>query len=76
MIVSSKLHDPNVRRGKPPNFQWTLDGINNEIDYDGMLAYKHSKLANVWFGYELDRRLKNSGVEVFVVCPVSILIFY
>lgn len=70
VIVSSKLHDPSARRGDPPNFQWNLDGINNEMEYDGMVAYKNSKLANVWFAYELARRLENTGVDVHVICPV------
>jgi NAD(P)-dependent dehydrogenase (short-subunit alcohol dehydrogenase family) len=74
VIVASKLHDPNVRLGNPPNFKWNLDEINNEMGYDGMLAYKNSKLANVWFAYELARRLENTGVDVHVLCPVKIII--
>jgi NAD(P)-dependent dehydrogenase (short-subunit alcohol dehydrogenase family) len=71
VIVSSKLHDPNTRRGNPPNFKWNLDEINSEMGYDGMVAYKNSKLANVWFAYELARRLENTGVDVHVICPVQ-----
>jgi NAD(P)-dependent dehydrogenase (short-subunit alcohol dehydrogenase family) len=70
VVVSSKLHDPNRRLGNPPNFKWDLDEINNEMGYDGMVAYKNSKLANVWFSYELARRLENTGVDVHVICPV------
>ncbi|CAF3961987.1 unnamed protein product [Rotaria sordida] len=69
VIVSSKLHNPNVRHGNPPNFKWNLDEINNEMEYDGMIAYKNSKLANVWFSYELARRLENTGIDVIVICP-------
>ncbi|CAF1395718.1 unnamed protein product [Adineta steineri] len=69
VIIASKLHDSNVKHGNPPNFKWTLDEINNEIGYDGMIAYKNSKLANVWFAYELARKLENTGVNVYVVCP-------
>ncbi len=76
VVVSSKLHDSNAKLGKPPNFKWNLDEINNEIDYDGMVAYKNSKLANVWFSYELARRLENTGVSVYVICPVCIMILY
>jgi NAD(P)-dependent dehydrogenase (short-subunit alcohol dehydrogenase family) len=76
VIVSSKLHDPTVRHGNPPNFKWNLDEINNEMEYDGMLAYKNSKLANVWFSYELSRRLENTGVDVVVMCPVQIIMLY
>lgn len=71
VVVSSKLHDPNTKFGRPVNFKWTLDEINTETDYDGMVAYKNSKLANVWFGYELARRLENTGVDVHVLCPVN-----
>lgn len=71
VIVSSKLHDPNVKHGKLPHFKWTLDDINNESEYDPMIAYKNSKLANVWFGYELARRLENTGVDVNILCPVN-----
>ena len=70
IVVSSKLHDSTVKHGNPPNFKWTLDEINNAIGYDGMVAYKNSKLANVWFSYELARRLENTGVDVHVLCPV------
>jgi NAD(P)-dependent dehydrogenase (short-subunit alcohol dehydrogenase family) len=70
VVVSSKLHDPRTKLGNPPNFKWDLDEINNEMGYDGMAAYKNSKLANVWFSYELARRLENTGVDVHVLCPV------
>lgn len=76
VVVSSKLHDPNTKFGKPPNFKWTVEEINNEIDYDGMVAYKNSKLANVWFGYELARRLENTGVDVHILCPVHRILLY
>lgn len=36
-----------------------------------MVAYKNSKLANVWFTYELVRRLENTGVDVHALCPVK-----
>ncbi|CAF2897155.1 unnamed protein product [Rotaria sp. Silwood2] len=73
VIISSKLHDSNARLGNPPKFKWDLDEINNEMDYDGMVAYKNSKLANIWFAYELARRLESTGVDVHVVCPVQII---
>ncbi len=76
VIVSSKLHDSSVGHGNPPNFKWSLDEINNEMEYDGMVAYKNSKLANVWFAYELARRLENTGVDVHVLCPVHIIISF
>ncbi|CAF1549628.1 unnamed protein product [Adineta ricciae] len=69
VVVSSKLHDPNVRHGPPINFRWSLEEINNENEYDPMSAYKKSKLANVWFAYELARKLEGTGVAVHVLCP-------
>lgn len=71
VVVSSKLHDAKSKVGPPPNFKWTLDEMNNEAEYDTMVAYKNSKLANVWFAYELARRLENTGVDVNVLCPVK-----
>lgn len=47
-----------------------MDEINSETGYDSMVAYKNSKLANVWFAYELARRLQNTDVDVNVICPV------
>ena len=77
VVVSSKLHDPNVRHGSPINFKWSLEEINNENEYDPMSAYKRSKLANVWFAYELARKLEGTGVAVHVLCPVRrLLSFY
>jgi retinol dehydrogenase-14 len=37
--------------------------------YFGMMAYSRSKLANLLFTYELDRRLKGSGVTVNTLHP-------
>ena len=37
--------------------------------YNGMQAYKNSKLANVMFTYELARKLDGTGVSANCVCP-------
>ena len=37
--------------------------------YHPMLAYKNSKLANLWFTYELNRRLDGTGVAANALCP-------
>lgn len=47
-----------------------FEDLHGERDYDRWDAYAQSKLANVLFGYELDRRLDAAGVEsvTSVVC--------
>ncbi|ESP89201.1 oxidoreductase [Candidatus Halobonum tyrrellensis] len=47
-----------------------FDDLQGERDYDKWDAYARSKLANVLFGYELDRRLRGAGVDdvTSVVC--------
>jgi NAD(P)-dependent dehydrogenase (short-subunit alcohol dehydrogenase family) len=58
---SSGLHE----RG-----EMDFDDLQGERNYDQWDAYAQSKLANVLFGYELDRRLDAAGVEgvTSVVC--------
>jgi len=69
VIVSSEVHFPDVA-GPGPFFRWTLDQINDEKEYKGGMAeYKNSKLANVWFCYELARRLEGSGVTCNCLNP-------
>jgi len=71
IVVSSRTHIPGKGSGPPVNFVWTRDEINRPNGFHGFVAYKNSKLANVWFGYELARRLQKDGVNVTcnVVCP-------
>ena len=40
-----------------------------EGKFDGQLAYKNSKLANLLFAKELARRLEGTGVTVNSICP-------
>ncbi|WP_318568250.1 oxidoreductase [Salinigranum marinum] len=40
-----------------------FDDLQGERDYDRWEAYAQSKLANVLFAYELDRRLGDSGID-------------
>lgn len=44
-----------------------LDDLQSEHRYDGMVAYNQSKLANVMFGLELDRRAKAAGLPLIGV---------
>jgi NAD(P)-dependent dehydrogenase (short-subunit alcohol dehydrogenase family) len=40
-----------------------FDNLNGEKDYDPGGAYAHSKLANILFAYELQRRFEGAGVD-------------
>lgn len=46
-----------------------LDDVVTPVNYDRRLAYGRSKLANLYFTYELSDRLKNSHVTVNAVDP-------
>ncbi|WP_380675664.1 oxidoreductase [Salinigranum sp. GCM10025319] len=41
-----------------------FDDLHGERDYDPWEAYAQSKLANVLFAYELDRRCRNAEIDV------------
>jgi NAD(P)-dependent dehydrogenase (short-subunit alcohol dehydrogenase family) len=61
-IVSSGVHDPNLRTGMPKadvTDMKTLAATGSPGDgqFNGRLAYVNSKLCNLWFTYELVRRL-------------------
>jgi NAD(P)-dependent dehydrogenase (short-subunit alcohol dehydrogenase family) len=58
--VSSDAH-----RGAKMNF----DDLMGEKKYSGFGAYSQSKLANVLFTYELDRRLAGSGITTNALHP-------
>lgn len=67
ITVSSRLHIPGVGHGPPPDFDF--DNLKAEKYYDPEVFYKNSKLANMWFTYELHRRLAGTGVTSNAVCP-------
>ena len=64
--VGSRLHLPGSR-GRPVDFDF--DDPNLEGDYNPDRAYKNSKLALLWFTYELQRRLGSHHMTVNAVCP-------
>lgn len=66
LTVSSRLHMPGSR-GSPVDFDF--DDPQLERGYDPDRAYKNSKLAVLWFTYELQRRLEGSPVDANSVCP-------
>jgi light-dependent protochlorophyllide reductase len=63
VVVASGVHDPKLRTGMPkPGVGDVRALASPEGDFDGRLAYVHSKLCNVWFTYELARRLAGAGL--------------
>jgi NAD(P)-dependent dehydrogenase (short-subunit alcohol dehydrogenase family) len=66
VTVSSRLHLPSSR-GVPVDFD--LDDPQLERGYQPDRAYKNSKLAVMWFTYELQRRLPPWPITANAVCP-------
>lgn len=64
--VTSRLHLPDSR-GQPVHFDFEDPQL--ERGYHPERAYKNSKLALLWFTYELARRTAAGGVSVNAVCP-------
>jgi NAD(P)-dependent dehydrogenase (short-subunit alcohol dehydrogenase family) len=67
VIVASGVHDPKLRTGMPKaavaDFATLAStGGPRPGEFDGRLAYVNSKLCNLWFAYELDRRLAAAGL--------------
>ncbi|MEZ4237891.1 MAG: SDR family NAD(P)-dependent oxidoreductase [Myxococcota bacterium] len=70
VVVSSVVHIEGQGPGKGPAWSWDhADGFDPTPPYDPYLAYKNSKLANLWFTYALSRRLQGTGVTVNALCP-------
>jgi light-dependent protochlorophyllide reductase len=67
VIVASGVHDPKLRTGMPkPSITdittLATDG-QRQGDFNGRLAYVNSKLCNLWFAYELVRRIEGAGLR-------------
>ena len=65
--VGSRMHMPGLGMGVEVCWDW--DNLKGEKSFDAGVAYKNSKLAVMWFTYELNRRLSGKGVTVNAVCP-------
>ena len=66
VTVSSRLHLPSSR-GEPVHFDF--DDPQLAHGYHPDRAYKNSKLAVLWFTYELQRRLPPRPITANAVCP-------
>lgn len=67
ITVSSQLHVPGYGMGPAPDFDF--DNLDGKKYYNARVFYKNSKLANMWFAYELQRRVTGTGVVSLAVCP-------
>jgi NAD(P)-dependent dehydrogenase (short-subunit alcohol dehydrogenase family) len=67
ITVSSELHNPAYAGGPHPDFDY--ENLKGEKYYNPQVFYRNSKLANMWFAYELQRRLAGTGVTSNAVCP-------
>jgi len=67
ITVSSELHNPDHTRGPGPDFDY--NNLKGEKYYNSQIFYRNSKLANIWFAYELQRHLVGTGVTSNAVCP-------
>ena len=66
VIVASGVHDPQLRTGMPKPAVTDVGtlaatGGPRKGEFNGRLAYVNSKLCNLWFTYELVRRLNTTG---------------
>jgi NAD(P)-dependent dehydrogenase (short-subunit alcohol dehydrogenase family) len=67
MVVASGVHDPKMRTGMPHPDVGHLDvlasdGVAKKDGFEGRRAYVNSKLCNLWFTYELVRRIAAAGL--------------
>ena len=64
--VSSIRHIPG-KGGVGARFDF--EDLKGEKSYEPRLSYNNTKLANVWFAYELQRRFGNRGLVSIAACP-------
>jgi NAD(P)-dependent dehydrogenase (short-subunit alcohol dehydrogenase family) len=67
VVVASGVHDPKQRTGMPKAAIEDLGtlaatGGPTPGHFDGRVAYVNSKLCNLWFAYELARRIGAAGL--------------
>ena len=69
LIASAPARIVNVSSMAHLGSKIDLNDLDNKHLYTGSLAYSRSKLMNVYFTYELARRLEGSGVSANVLHP-------
>jgi retinol dehydrogenase 12 len=69
LTTSAPSRIVNVSSGAHVGGRINLENIQNPRTYSGWAAYSQSKLANIYFTYELARRLQGSGVTVNALHP-------
>lgn len=71
VIVSSSVHDPETRAGitGTARAHMNFEDLESIQCFTGDRAYKNSKLANILFAYELNRRLEGTGVTCNAMNP-------
>jgi len=71
VVISSGLHDPEMCKKRGPVQAFDADNffLHKDGTYNGLQAYRNSKLANILFTYELSRQLDGTGVKVNAVDP-------
>ena len=76
VVVSSGTHDPDTIEGKfnKPLFLGArqLATLANEKEMTGIQRYATSKLANLFFAYELDRKLRGKNITVNAYDPAYV----
>ena len=79
VVVASGVHDPKLRTGMPKAAvadveTLAMTGGPRPGDFNGRLAYVNSKLCNLWFAYELVRRIDAAGLSTRER-PLAVLAF-
>jgi NAD(P)-dependent dehydrogenase (short-subunit alcohol dehydrogenase family) len=79
VVVASGVHDPKLRTGMPKAAVADVEtlattGGPRAGEFNGRLAYVNSKLCNLWFTYELVRRIDSAGLSTRER-PLAVLAF-
>ncbi|KAG0270911.1 hypothetical protein BGZ95_001371 [Linnemannia exigua] len=67
VFVSSSLHIPGVGKGKGPIL--TMETVDGAQDFDGMVAYRNSKLTQAIATHVLAASVDSKVITVNAVCP-------